>query len=72
MKTKSAVTALNTPLSAPSVPGGQHWQAQVLPNDHQRDNIDPDKPVIRWMSDKMSLFRIVMDARPTQGSTNVE
>lgn len=50
MKTKSAVTALNTPLSAPSVPGGQHWQAQVLPNDHQRDSIDLDKPGIRWMS----------------------
>ena len=56
MNEKAAVPALDTPLSAPSGPGGQHWQARTLSNDPKRDNIDPDRLFIRWMSDSTIVY----------------
>ena len=66
MNEKAAVPALDTPLSAPSGPGGQHWQARTLSNDPKRDNIDPDRLVIRWMSAGYSQekgFAVVAETR---------
>jgi Transposase IS116/IS110/IS902 family len=49
MNGKSAFPGINTPPSAPSVLGGQHWSARVLRNKRHCDKFDLNRPVIRWM-----------------------
>ena len=55
METKSTFLASKALVSSTSLQAGPDGDGQGLPNDHKRDNIDFDKPIIWWMSEQLLI-----------------
>ena len=59
MKTKSTFLTSKALASSTSLQAGPDGDGLGLPNDHKRDNIDHNKPVIRWMPAEVCACAVV-------------